>query len=91
MIADKVFLIRIKRIKSDKKSTELYNTKLPWDLRLAYSVTYNNSNRQNEISSNSLMISGNIELAPRWKVGFSSGYDFEQKELHLHNYDLKEI
>lgn len=60
-------------------STEWYVTKLPWDLRLAYSVTYNNSNRQNEISSNSLMASGNVELAPRWKVGFSSGYDFKQK------------
>ena len=58
---------------------EWYATKLPWDLRLAYSVTYNNSNRQSEISSNSLMASGNIELAPRWKVGFSSGYDFKQQ------------
>ena len=60
-------------------SSEWYVTKLPWDLQLAYSVTYNNSNRQNEISSNSLMASGNVELAPRWKVGFSSGYDFKQK------------
>jgi len=62
-------------------STEWYETKLPWDLRLAYSVTYNNSNRQSEISSNSLMASGNVELAPRWKVGFSSGYDFKQKGI----------
>lgn len=63
---------------SDNNS-EWYNIKLPWDFRLAYSVTYNNSNRQNEISSQSLMASGNVELAPRWKVGFSSGYDFKQK------------
>lgn len=62
-------------------SYELYATKLPWDLRLAYSVTYNNSNRENEITSNSLMASGNVELAPRWKVGFSSGYDFKQKGI----------
>jgi lipopolysaccharide assembly outer membrane protein LptD (OstA) len=62
-----------------EKPSEWYATKLPWDLRLAYSVTYNNSNRQSEISSNSLMASGNIELAPRWKVGISSGYDFKQK------------
>jgi len=62
-----------------EKPSEWYTTKLPWDLRLAYSVTYNNSNRQSEISSNSLMASGNIELAPRWKVGISSGYDFKQK------------
>lgn len=62
-------------------SNEWYATKLPWDLRLAYSITYNNSNRENEISSNSLMASGNIELAPRWKVGFSSGYDFKQQGI----------
>lgn len=65
--------------KGETKENKWYNTELPWDLRLAYSVTYNNSNRQNEISSNSLMMSGNIELAPRWKVGFSSGYDFKQQ------------
>jgi lipopolysaccharide assembly outer membrane protein LptD (OstA) len=61
------------------KNTEWYATKLPWDLRFAYSVTYNNSNRQSEITNNSLMVSGNIELAPRWKVGVSSGYDFKQQ------------
>ena len=67
--------------KEDEKVTnsEWYNTKLPWDLRIAYSMNYNNSNRQDEIASHSLMASGNIELAPRWKVGFSSGYDFVQK------------
>lgn len=58
---------------------EWYVTKLPWDLRIAYSVTYSNSNRQDEIASHSLMGSGNIELAPRWKVGVSSGYDFKNK------------
>lgn len=62
----------------ENKSTEYYNTKLPWDLQFAYSLTYNNSNRQSEISNNSLMISGNVELAPRWKVGVSTGYDFAQ-------------
>ena len=67
--------------KEDEKGTnsEWYNTKLPWALRIAYSMNYNNSNRQDEIASHSLMASGNIELAPRWKVGFSSGYDFVQK------------
>ena len=64
---------------NDNKNLEWYSYKIPWDLRLAYSVTYNNSNRQNEIQSHSVMASGNFELAPRWKVGFSSGYDFKQK------------
>ena len=56
-----------------------YRTQIPWDLRMAYSLTYNNAIRQNEISNNSLMVSGNVELTPKWKVGFSSGYDFKQK------------
>jgi lipopolysaccharide assembly outer membrane protein LptD (OstA) len=64
---------------NSSKNVEWYATKLPWDFNLAYSVTYNNSNRQNEIVSNSLMMSGNVELAPRWKVGVSSGYDLKQK------------
>ncbi|MCL9770293.1 LPS-assembly protein LptD [Flavobacterium sp. HXWNR69] len=63
----------------ENTNSQWYNTKLPWDLRIAYSMNYNNSNRQNEIASHSLMASGNIEMAPRWKLGFSSGYDFVQK------------
>ena len=63
----------------ENNKTEWYSTKLAWDLRFAYSVTYNNAKRQDEIGSHSLMASGNIELAPRWKVGFSSGYDFKQQ------------
>ena len=59
--------------------TDLYNYKIPWSLRLAYTVNYNNTRRQNEISSHSLMFSGDIELSPRWSVGASSGYDLKDK------------
>ena len=59
------------------KPTDLYKYKLPWSLRLAYAVNYNNSKRQSEISSHSLMFSGDVELSPRWSVGASSGYDFK--------------
>jgi hypothetical protein len=65
----------------DKKEVEsdLYNYKIPWSLRLAYAVNYGNSARQNQITSNSLMFSGDIELSPKWSVGASSGYDFVGK------------
>lgn len=56
-----------------------YNYAIPWDLRLAYTITYSNNARQNEISSHSLMFSGNVDLSPRWSVGASSGYDFKGK------------
>lgn len=56
-----------------------YNYAIPWDIRLAYTVTYSNSRREDEISSHSLMFSGNVVLSPRWSVGASSGYDFKGK------------
>jgi lipopolysaccharide assembly outer membrane protein LptD (OstA) len=62
-----------------KEKTDFFNAKVPWDLKLAYSVTYSNNNRQDQISNSSLMFSGNIDLTPNWKVGASSGYDFVNK------------
>lgn len=60
-----------------------YSYDLPWDLRLAYTITYSNVARENTISSQSLMFSSNVELSPRWKVRISSGYDFKNKGVTL--------
>jgi hypothetical protein len=75
-----------------------YATKIPWNFNLAYSATYSNPSRQNEFSSHALMVSGNIQLSPRWSVGGSSGYDFKNKgftltqlrfERNLKSFDLR--
>ncbi len=58
---------------------EFFHSKIPWDVTLAYSLTYSNASRQNEFTGNSLMVSGNLELTPKWRVGISTGYDFVQK------------
>jgi lipopolysaccharide assembly outer membrane protein LptD (OstA) len=60
----------------EEENNEFYNYKMPWSLRLSYVANYNNTRRQNEISSHSLMFSGDVELSPRWSIGASSGYDF---------------
>lgn len=61
----------------DKK--KYYYAVMPWDLNFAYSLSYANNNRNPQISSNSVMISGNIDLTPKWRVGASTGYDFKDK------------
>lgn len=61
----------------EETPSELYNYKVPWSLRIAYAVNYSNSRRQNEISSHSLMFSGDIDLSDKWSVGASSGYDLK--------------
>lgn len=67
----------------EEEPSELYNYKIPWSLRLAYAVNYSNSARQNEISSHSLMFSGDIEISPKWSIGGSSSYDFKNKGFGL--------
>ncbi len=60
----------------ENQISEFFNARLPWDMTLAYSLTYSNNNRENKIIGNSIMVSTNIDLTPRWKLGASSGYDF---------------
>ncbi|CAM1347246.1 putative LPS assembly protein LptD [Tenacibaculum insulae] len=59
------------------KKTELYKAKIPWTLNLAYAINYSNDGLESNVGSNSLMFSGDVELSPKWKVGFSSGYDIK--------------
>nr|WP_317167548.1 putative LPS assembly protein LptD [Winogradskyella helgolandensis] len=62
-----------------EENNEFYNYKMPWSLRLAYSANYTNTKRDNTISSNSLMFSGDVDISPKWSLGASSGYDFLNK------------
>jgi lipopolysaccharide assembly outer membrane protein LptD (OstA) len=62
----------------EDKISEFFTSKLPWDMTFAYSLTYGNSNRESEITGNSIMISANADLTPKWKAGVSTGYDFVQ-------------
>lgn len=65
-----------KNDKPKEDDNEFYNYKPSWTLNFQYAMTYNNTARQNEISSHSLMFSGDLELSPRWSIGASSGFDF---------------
>lgn len=56
-----------------------FNAELPWDMTFAYQLTYTNTRREKSITGNSLMVSANTDLTPRWKVGVSTGYDFVQQ------------
>ena len=60
-----------------KEDSKFYNNKMPWDIRLAHSLTYSNNKAQKQITNNSLMFSGNVSLSRKWKIGGSSGYDFK--------------
>jgi hypothetical protein len=60
---------------------------IPWSLQLRYNLSYTNDPRrrliegENDRIRQSLMFSGDLNLAPKWKVGFSSGFDFQREEI----------
>ena len=58
-----------------EQEVEFYNFDIPWNLRMSYQINYSNSARQDEISTHSLVFSGDVELGKRWTVRGSSGYD----------------
>ena len=63
--------------KEDKnKEAKLYQADIPWSMNLGYSTSYTNNGLDGgEIGVHSIVFSGNLELSPKWKVGYSSGYD----------------
>lgn len=61
------------------KQTDFFKYELPFDVNFAYSLTYSNNNREKKITGNSLMVSVNTDLTPKWKMGVSTGYDMVQK------------
>lgn len=71
--------------KKNKTDVDFYNYKIPWSLQFSYNLRYSNAARQDEISSHTINFSGDVELAPRWKVGASSGYNVLTKEITYTN------
>lgn len=63
----------------EPKKVALYKAIIPWKLTLGYNMSYSNFRDESEISSNSLMFSGDAQLTPKWSMGISSGYDFKSQ------------
>ncbi len=71
-----------------KKEEDFY--KIPWNLNMNYTFSYNKGNLPSaEVDPiQSLNFSGNIKITPKWKIGFSSGYDFNEQELTYSSVDI---
>ena len=53
---------------------------IPWSARFDYTYSYSKQRFDKSITQ-SMSFSGNISLSPKWKIGFSSGYDFKNRKL----------
>ncbi|PWS33562.1 putative LPS assembly protein LptD [Pedobacter paludis] len=53
---------------------------IPWNFSFSYSFQYTNDLGISRVS-NTLNFNGDVNLTPKWKVTFNSGYDFENNGL----------
>lgn len=53
---------------------------IPWNFSFSYSFQYSN-NGNGATVSNTLNFNGDVNLTPKWKVTYSSGYDFKNRGL----------
>jgi hypothetical protein len=61
---------------------EYVDFKIPWTLSLTFTANYfNNPNpRTKDQISKSLGVDGSVNLTEKWKITYSSGYDFQFKQ-----------
>lgn len=78
---------------------EYLDFEVPWSISLDYTFSFSKSYSPNTepgatkpLSENTisqmLRINGNLSLTPKWKFSFSTGYDFQQKEVTSTNFNL---
>ncbi|WP_236612909.1 putative LPS assembly protein LptD [Cesiribacter andamanensis] len=54
---------------------------LPWTLRLSYTLSYQKRGYQPTTIVQSANFSGDLKVTEKWKVGYTSGYDFTNHEF----------
>lgn len=67
---------------------------IPWNVHLVYSMNVQKSYRtytaggDTLLYSQNLMVAGDLNLTPRWKLAVSTGYDFTSKSLTITSIDI---
>jgi hypothetical protein len=72
----------------DQNPDQYIDWSVPWDVTFNYSFNYTAVRRypqyeleRTETIVQTLGLSGNISITPKWKVGFMTGWDFEANDL----------
>lgn len=60
---------------------------VPWNAFVSYNLSYNDFATTNKVTQ-TLQFSGDLSITKKWKVGFSSGYDFVNKDLTQTNVSI---
>ena len=67
--------------------------RVPWNLNFSYTFNYNSNYRfvTDEMDRKfvqNLSVRGDVYLTPNWRIGFRTGYDFDNKEITYTSIDI---
>lgn len=92
-----------KKAEKDDRLNGHYNEymdfEVPWSISLDYTFSYSKNYSRNTaegatkpLSNNTISqmvrINGDFSLTPKWKFGYSTGYDFQQKEVTATSFNI---
>ncbi len=60
---------------------------IPWNVSASYSFNYSVNGLESSIS-NTLNVFGDFNVTPKWKVQYTSGYDFQANKLSLTQFSI---
>lgn len=71
----------------NKNANAFVEFNVPWSLYMAYSFNYQNSGLNKSIIQ-TLNFNGDFSLTPKWKIAYSSGFDFQEKKISLTSFSI---
>jgi hypothetical protein len=60
---------------------------IPWSLRVDYNFSYTKPKEDSKIVQ-TVRLSGDFSLSPKWKIGFNTGYDIDRKQFTTTNLSI---
>ncbi len=67
--------------------SEYVDFNIPWSLRVDYSLRYSKPREESSVIQ-TLRLSGDFSLTPKWKIGFNTGYDFKSDKVTTSNLSI---
>lgn len=61
---------------------------IPWNLRINYNINYSRNLNQATQITQALNFSGDLSLTQKWKMTFTSGYDFVSNQITQTNFSI---
>jgi len=62
---------------------------VPWTISVNYNLAYNKPNSFQKASiTNTLGLNGDINVTPKWKVGYQTNYDIEEGKFSYTSFDI---